>query len=56
MKASLARRLKRLEARHPPRRVRVVWWDRSQPRPVVEAAPGEQVYYVSWLGGEDPAS
>jgi hypothetical protein len=52
MSKPLARRLKALEQKHRPRRVRVVVWDRSEgPRPLVEPAPGEEVHYVS-SGGQ----
>jgi hypothetical protein len=48
----LAKRLKVLEAKRRPRRVRVVVWDRSEgPRPTVDAAPGEEVHYVIWQSG-----
>ena len=52
MSAPLAKRLKLLEAKHRPRRVRVVVWDRSEgPRPIVDAGPGEVVHYVIWRSG-----
>ena len=52
MSTPLAKRLKGLERKHRPRRVRVVVWDRSEgPRPTVDAAPGEEVHYVSWQSG-----
>ena len=53
MSTPLAKRLKVLEHKHRPRRVRVVVWDRSEgPRPIVDAAPGEEVHYVIWQSGE----
>ena len=55
MSTRLAGRLARLEARRWPRRVRVVWWDRRQARPMIAAEPGEQVYLVSWQPREEPA-
>ena len=52
MSAPLAKRLKLLEAKRRPRRVRVVVWDRSEgPRPIVDAGPGEVVHYVIWQSG-----
>ena len=55
MSARLVVRLARLEARRWPRRVRLVWWDRRQPRPAVAAEAGERVYLVSWQLPEQPA-
>ncbi len=52
MCAPLTRRLRLLEAKRRPRRVRVVVWDRSErPRPIVDAGPGEVVHYVIWQSG-----
>ncbi len=52
MSPPLTRRLRLLEAKRRPRRVRVVVWDRSEgPRPIVDAGPGEVVHYVSWQSG-----
>ena len=55
MSARLVVRLARLEARRWPGRVRVVWWDRRQARPVIAAEPGERLHYVSWLLREESA-
>ena len=56
MSTPLTKRLKMLEQKHRPRRVRVVVWDRSEgPRPLVDAAPGEEVHYVLWTSGGQTA-
>ena len=54
--ASLARRLRKLEARRKPAelRVRHVWWDAGEPEPV--AQPGERLVICSWDDHPEPAA
>ena len=53
--SSLARRLRKLEARRQPAtlRTRLAWWDAGEPEPV--AQPGERLIICSWADHPEPA-
>ena len=52
--SSLARRVRKLEARRQPieLRTRLVWWDAGEPEPV--AQPGERLVICSWADHPKP--